>query len=84
MTNHTVTAAPEPAPVAEIDPELVRRYQAVIDAGRALRDHLVVLMPERRVAITCGVAGIERSASRALAASGLHPTARPDAEEVAR
>ena len=84
LTNYTVTAAPSTTTPAEIDPELARRYLAVLEAGHAFRDHLVVLMPERKVAIHNGIAGVERSAARALAAAGLHPTARPDAEEVTR
>lgn len=85
MTNHTVTPAPEPAAVVELDAELAAHVADVLRALRVLDHHLRGVAPkgsESRLHRARNAA--HDGVSQMLAASGLHPTARPYAEEVAR
>jgi hypothetical protein len=87
MTNHTVTSAP--APVVELDPELDADLAAhvaeVLRALRVLDHHLRGVAPQENASrLHRARNAAHEGVSQMLAASGLHPTARPDAEEVTR
>lgn len=85
MTNHTVTAAPETAPVVELDADLAAHVADVLRALRVLDHHLRGVAPQENAPrLHRARNAAHEGVSQMLAASGLHPTARPYAEEVAR
>ena len=85
MTNHTVTAAPETAPAAELDADLAAHVADVLRALRVLDHHLRGVAPQENAPrLHRARNAAHEGVSQMLAASGLHPTARPYAEEVAR
>lgn len=85
MTNHTVTPAPEPAAVVELDAELAAHVADVLRALRVLDHHLRGVAPQENAPrLHRARNAAHEGVSQMLAASGLHPTARPYAEEVAR
>lgn len=84
ITNHTVTAAPESAPV-ELDPAVAAHVRDVVTALRRLDHHLRGRIgSERHVGLSRATDATREGVSQMLAASDLHPTARPEAQTVTR
>lgn len=84
ITNHTVTPAPDSAPV-ELDPVLAHYVAETLAALRSLDHHLRGRTPsERHVGLSRATDATREGVSQMLAASDLHPTARPEAQTVTR